>query len=65
MTEQEPRCETCRFWDGRIIGLTHIPGECRRYPPQITARPGQAMQEWPSTIYRDWCGEHQPKGPTT
>jgi len=46
------RCETCRFWAGRISGRIYTPGACRRYPPAATD-----LQTSPS----NWCGEWQPK----
>lgn len=54
-------CGTCRWWERRIGVYTN--GPCRRYPPQVTNRPGQALFEWPITITTDFCGEHTPKEP--
>lgn len=51
-----PACETCRFAVQNVLSLS-----CRRYPPQITARVGQAPQIWPQVSKSDWCGEHKEK----
>lgn len=50
MNEQQPRCETCRFWED------HQPftGRCHRYPP-TPLRGGTGFG--PLTAADDWCGE--------
>lgn len=80
MTEQDkPRCETCRFahinWragDEYLGGydrpetLKHetTSVQCRRHAPTKACLEND-YDGWPSISGSDWCGEHQPKGPTT
>ena len=46
-------CEHCRWWQGRVRGKVHYPGECLRYPPPN-----------PTTIYNHFCGEFTQGGGT-
>lgn len=57
------RCETCRWWCGRVSGRVYTPGECRRYPPQIVVRDrsDDLHRVWPTMSIHDFCGEHQTK----
>lgn len=52
------KCETCRYWGGRVSGLLYTPGPCLRYPPISD------QHHRPMMSIRDWCGEHQPKDAT-
>lgn len=52
-------CATCKFWKKNI---TDGGGRCRRYPPQVVARPnGDENTIWPQTSSYDMCGEHKNK----
>ena len=63
MTDQ-PRCETCRWWS-RPAKTIAAEGTCHRFPPTGVIRPcgGGAYNRFPSTLFSDFCGEHQPKEP--
>lgn len=57
------KCETCRWWGGRVSGRVYDPGPCRRYPPQVVIR--DQFQDvhfiQPKMSINDFCGEHTPK----
>ena len=60
------KCETCKWWSGRISGQVHTRGPCRRYPPTMVVRDryDDLQQHSPMMAFNDFCGEHQPKEPT-
>lgn len=63
--DSAPRCETCRWWCGKVSGKVYYPGECRRYPPTIAPddKPYNRSyaKVWPVMSVSDWCGEHSPR----
>lgn len=68
MNESARLCSRCSYWDPEPDkeedGLHQ--GKCRRLPPAglVPAGVGQTqagVAEWPRTLYRDWCGEWQPR----
>lgn len=48
------RCETCKWWGGRISGRIAKTDLCRRYPPN----PGGGL---PVVAHCEFCGEHSPR----
>jgi hypothetical protein len=74
----EPTCLMCRFFvfEGDPEG-SPVKGKCHRYPPSQYApqpngwedvHPGEPWDPaWKSPTVRSdyWCGEHQPKPPST
>jgi hypothetical protein len=62
VTNQQPRCETCRFWDVIDPAKPEISdGFCRRNAPAAVrdAQTEEVWGEWPKTYLIDWCGEWQ------
>jgi len=57
-------CKNCRFWTDGDDGWAHL-GRCRRNAPSPSVLKARGLSEneiaWPSTMSRDWCGEHRPK----
>jgi len=75
MSQPEPRCEHCRFWE-------HEGPECHRHAPRpemaqlyglclaLARRDAEALEQvgdigaqacWPVTYASDWCGEFEAK----
>lgn len=59
-------CGTCKFHGyGRTSAEVHS-NCCRRHAPLITGGlHTDAMTVWPKISVDDWCGEYQPRQPTT
>jgi hypothetical protein len=58
MTDQQPRCENCRFWKAMGKDGAVNRGFCRRYPPISISHEDQEGV-WPDTFEYHWCGEWQ------
>ncbi len=56
-TKRYETCYTCRFWVGQGVRERGPKGDCRRYPPVVTARMPEGG--FPVTRSGDWCGEWQ------
>jgi hypothetical protein len=58
------RCGTCVFWasDAREPLYGHVNAECRRHAPTVVDSMNgfYSRREWPTTINREWCGDHKP-----
>lgn len=57
-----PRCDRCRFWVlwHERAEPDHQEGECRRRAPSpVTLLHGDAVADWPLTLAKSWCGEHE------
>ena len=54
------RCETCRWWGGRVSGRVYTPGPCHRYPPAVVVRDRfeDLHQVRPTMNPHDRCGEY-------
>lgn len=55
MTDQQPACERCRWWN-RDEAMSVAIAECRRNAPQ----PADSIMDprwWSHTRRDDWCGE--------
>ncbi len=50
-------CYYCRFWVGHGVRERGPKGNCRRFPPMLTAR--HPYGAFPVTLATDWCGEWQ------
>lgn len=62
MTEprDNPKCETCRWWD-QIDSFDGEYGKCRRRAPDGHNQSiGYGAKFVIETVRRDWCGDHEP-----
>jgi hypothetical protein len=57
MREKSRTCYFCRYWIGEGVRERGPHGECRRYPPVVTARHPDG--KFPRTVSTDSCGEWQ------
>lgn len=58
-------CANCTYWkrhEGESLLEQAETGECKRFPPQIILTDdGNGVCIRPSTGFKDFCGEYQPR----
>lgn len=61
----KPKCEDCYFWFCKNVDEFAYWGQCRRNPPTSGVSSVGHPPTWPVTHLEDWCGEFNPKPPTS
>lgn len=54
------RCEICRFW--KHTSTVMYDGSCRRRSPAMPNVEHSRKGVWPSTTFKDWCGDFEQRG---
>ena len=59
MSILRPQCSHCIYWVSEDTSDIAKSGHCHRYPPAVHVHPqsGMAIQRFPTTEHRHWCGE--------